>query len=66
LWFYDSNSTTSASTSTVPTRPYPIKAKFSSSKSWLLFTFYRTQHSGAPPWKIILHIINFEYLRKPK
>jgi hypothetical protein len=32
-----------------PTMPHPIKAKFSSSKSRFLFTFYRTRHSGAPP-----------------
>jgi hypothetical protein len=31
-----------------PTTPHPIKAKFSSSKSRLLFTFHRTQNSGAP------------------
>jgi hypothetical protein len=32
-----------------PTTPHPIQAKFSSSKSRLLFTFRRTLHSGAPP-----------------
>jgi hypothetical protein len=32
-----------------PTTPYSIKAKFSSSKSQLLFTFRCTRHSGAPP-----------------
>jgi hypothetical protein len=32
-----------------PTTPHPIKAKFSSSKSRFLFTFRRTQHSGAAP-----------------
>jgi hypothetical protein len=32
-----------------PTMPRPIKAKFSSSKNRLLFTFRRTRHSGAPP-----------------
>jgi hypothetical protein len=32
-----------------PTTPYPIKAKFSSSKIRLLFIFRRTRHSGAPP-----------------
>jgi hypothetical protein len=47
------------------TTPHPIKAKFSSPKSRFLFTFYRTRHSGAPPWKIILHIIDFKKLRKP-
>jgi hypothetical protein len=35
LWFYDNNSTTS----TTVTTPHPIKAKFSSSKSRLLFIF---------------------------
>jgi hypothetical protein len=38
LWFYDNNSTMSSST-TAATMPHPIKAKFSSFKSWLLFTF---------------------------
>jgi hypothetical protein len=33
----------------VLTTPHPIKAKFSSSKSRLSFTFRRTRHSGAPP-----------------
>jgi hypothetical protein len=47
-----------------PTTPHPIKAKFSSSKSQFL-PFCHTRHSGAPPWKIILHIIDFEKLRKP-
>jgi hypothetical protein len=32
-----------------PITPHPIKAKFSSSKIRLLFTFRHTQHSGAPP-----------------
>jgi hypothetical protein len=63
LWFYDNNSATST-TSTAST-PHQIKAKFSSSKSRFLFTFRRTRHSGAPPWKIILHIIDFEKLWKP-
>jgi hypothetical protein len=31
-----------------PTTPHPIKAKFSSSRSRLLFTFYHTRRSGAP------------------
>jgi hypothetical protein len=31
-----------------PTIPHTIKAKFSSSKSQLSFTFRRTRHSGAP------------------
>jgi hypothetical protein len=48
-----------------PTMPHLIKAKFSTSKSQFLFTFCRTRHSGAPPWKIILHIIDFKKLRKP-
>jgi hypothetical protein len=48
-----------------PTTPHQIKAKFSSSKNRLSFTFRHTRHSGAPPWKIILHIIDFEKLRKP-
>jgi hypothetical protein len=39
LWFYDNNSTTSSSTTAAPTTPHPIKSKFSSSKSQLLFTF---------------------------
>jgi hypothetical protein len=39
LWFYDNNSTTSSSTTAAPTTPHLIKAKFSSSKSWLLFIF---------------------------
>jgi hypothetical protein len=30
------------------TTPHPIKAKFSSSKNRLLFTFCRNRHSGAP------------------
>jgi hypothetical protein len=64
LWFYDNNSTTS--TSSTASTPHPIKAKFSSTKSRLLFYFCRTRHSGAPPWKIILHIINFKNLRKPE
>jgi hypothetical protein len=32
-----------------PTTLHPIKAKFSSSKSQLLFTFRCTRYSGAPP-----------------
>jgi hypothetical protein len=32
-----------------PITPYPIKAKFFSSKIRLLFTFRRTRYSGAPP-----------------
>jgi hypothetical protein len=32
-----------------PTTPHPIKAKFSSSKNQLSFTFRCTRHSGAPP-----------------
>jgi hypothetical protein len=46
------------------TTPHPIKAKFSSSKSQFL-PFRHTRHSGAPPWIIILHIIDFEKLWKP-
>jgi hypothetical protein len=48
----------------VLTTLHPIKAKFSSFKSQLLFTFYHTRRSGAPPWKIILHIIDFEKIVK--
>jgi hypothetical protein len=32
-----------------PITSHPIKAKFSSSKNRLSFTFHRTRHSGAPP-----------------
>jgi hypothetical protein len=32
-----------------PTTAHPIKAKFSSFKNRLSFTFRHTQHSGAPP-----------------
>jgi hypothetical protein len=32
-----------------PITPHPIKAKFSSSKSQLLFTFAATDTRGAPP-----------------
>jgi hypothetical protein len=40
LWFYDNNSPTSTSSTTAaPTTPHPIKAKFSSFKSQLSFTF---------------------------
>jgi hypothetical protein len=40
LWFYDNNSPTSTSSTTAaPTMVHPIKAKFSSSKSQLSFTF---------------------------
>jgi hypothetical protein len=60
LWFYNNNST--SSTTAAPTTPHPIKAKFSSSKSQFLFYFHRTGHSGAPLWKIVLHIIDFEKL----
>jgi hypothetical protein len=63
LWFYDNNSATSTSLTT--TTPHPIKAKFFSSKSRFLFIFCRTWHSWAPPWKSILHIIDFKKLRKP-
>jgi hypothetical protein len=59
LWFYNNNSTTSSSTTAAPTTSHPKKAKFSISKSRFLFTFRRTRHSGAPPWKIILHIVDF-------
>jgi hypothetical protein len=58
LWFYGNNST--SSTTAAPTKTHSIKAKSSSSKSQLLFYFCRTRHSGAPSWKIILHIIDFE------
>jgi hypothetical protein len=36
-------------TTAAPTTPHQIKAKFSSSKSWFLFTFCQTRHLGAPP-----------------
>jgi hypothetical protein len=39
LWFYDSNSTTSSLTTAAPTTPHQIKAKFSSCKNQLSFTF---------------------------
>jgi hypothetical protein len=48
-----------------PTTRHPTKAKFSSSKNRLSFNFRCTRHSGAPPWKIILHTIDFEKLWKP-
>jgi hypothetical protein len=50
-----------------PTTPHPVKAKFSTTKSWLLFTF------AAPDTRELRHekssciyIINFEKLRKPE
>jgi hypothetical protein len=46
----------------MPTTPHPIKAKFSSTKNQLSFTFAAPDTRGAPPWKIILHIIDFEKL----
>jgi hypothetical protein len=46
IQFYDNNSTTSSSTTAAPTAPHPIKAKFSSSKSQLSFTFAATDTRG--------------------
>jgi hypothetical protein len=47
LWFYDNNSPTStSSTMAEPTTAHPIKAKFSSSKSQLSFTFAATDTRG--------------------
>jgi hypothetical protein len=39
LWLYDNNSTISSSTMSALMMAHPIKAKFSSSKSQLSFTF---------------------------
>jgi hypothetical protein len=47
LWFYNNNSTTStSSTMATSTTPHQIKAKFSSSKNQLSFTFAATDARG--------------------
>jgi hypothetical protein len=48
-----------------PSTPHPIKAKFSSSKSWLLFTFAATDTRGLRYEKSSCISLTSKKLRKP-
>jgi hypothetical protein len=65
LWFYDNNSTTSSSITVAPTSPHQIKAKFSSSKNRLLFTFAAPYTQGLRHKKSSCISLTLKKLWKP-